>query len=182
MLHKEGRSRNKGGDYELCVYNSQIQDEVHKLFEAQRSADNPKATKEFEAAFIECLTWEKKALDHDERTYALVGQCSYFPTEKRAANADVSSELCRTYERLKHLVIIHEDGAEQRLTPQQIDEYIAVLFSPSRSREKGQSHLQHDSRGSWIKWKERLQGRSSRLCRENRGLCTKVLALSAGSP
>ena len=130
MLHKEGRSRNKGGNYELCVYNSQIQDEVHKLFEAQRRVDNPKATKEFETTFIECLTWEKKALDHDARTYALVGQCSYFPTEKRAANADVSSELCRAYERLKHLVIIHEDGAEQRLTPQQIDEYIAVLFSP----------------------------------------------------
>ncbi len=130
MLHAEGRSRNKSGNYELCVYNSQIQDEVHKLFEAQRSTGNPKATKEFEAAFIECLTWEKETLDHDARTYALVGQCSYFPTEKRAANADVSSELCRAYERLKHLVIIHEGGTEQRLTPQQIDKYIAVLFSP----------------------------------------------------
>ena len=130
MLHKEGRSRNKGGNYDLCVYNAQIQDEVHKLFEAQRNIGNEKATDALESDFIECLTWEKETLDHDARTYDLVGNCSYFPDEKRAANADISSELCRAYERLKHLVIIHENGAEQRLTSQQVEEYLSVLFSP----------------------------------------------------
>lgn len=136
MLHDGGRSRNKDGNYELCVYNSQIQDEVHALFDAQRKAGNTKATKEFEDSFIKCLTWEKETLDHDARTYALVGQCSYFPDSKRAANADISSELCRAYERLKHLVIVHEDGTERRLTQQQVDEYLAVLFSPVANKGK----------------------------------------------
>lgn len=37
MLNAQGRSRNRGGDYALCVYNSQIQDEVKALFAAQQS-------------------------------------------------------------------------------------------------------------------------------------------------
>ncbi len=132
MLHKEGRSRNKGGNYELCVYNAQIQNEVHELFKAQRSIGNANATNELESDFIACLTWEKGTLDHDANTYDdSVGSCSYFPNEKRAANADISSELCRAYERLKHLVIVHENGTEQRLTSQQVEGYLSVLFSPA---------------------------------------------------
>ena len=132
MLYaNDGKSRNRGGDYSLCVYNSQIQDEVHALFDAQRSFENPKASGDFEQSFIDCLTWEKKTLDHDARVYELVGLCSYFHGEKRAADADVSSELCRAYERLGHLVIVHEDGSEQTLTSEQIDGYLRILFSPS---------------------------------------------------
>ena len=79
MLYaNDGKSRNRGGDYSLCVYNSQIQDEVHALFDAQRSFENPKASGDFEQSFIDCLTWEKKTLDHDARVYELVGLCSYF--------------------------------------------------------------------------------------------------------
>lgn len=136
MLNAEGASRNrrnkrnKGGDYVHCVYNSQIQDEARRLFDAQRSFGNEKATADLENKYIECLTWEKVALDHDEKTYALVGPCSYFPNEKRAAHADVSSEICRAYECLGHIVIVKEDGSEQTLTKEQINHYLATLFSP----------------------------------------------------
>lgn len=129
MLAKDGRSRNHGGDYVYCVYNSQIQAEVHAIFEAQRALGNAVATQKFEDGYIECLTWEKKSLDHDEKVYSLVGACSYFPEERRAALADVSSELCRAYERLGHLVIINEDGSERTLTSTQIDGYLSVLFA-----------------------------------------------------
>lgn len=131
MLNARGKSRNRGGNYDLCVYNSQIQDEVHALFAAQRFLENPKASSDFEKSYIDCLTWEKKTTDHDARVYGLVGPCSYFPEEKRAADADVSSELCRAYERLGHLVIVREDGSEQTLTSEQIDDYLRILFSPS---------------------------------------------------
>ena len=130
MLYVGGKSRNKGGNYDFCVYNSQIQDEVRVLFEVQRSRGNSGATEVLEKKYLECLTWEKKTLDHDDRVYELVGNCPYFPSEKRAANADVSSELCRAYERLGHLVVINEDGSEQRLTAEQIDGYLKILFSP----------------------------------------------------
>lgn len=130
MLNAEGASRNKGGDYTRCVYNSQIQDEVHTLFSAQRALGNEKATKDLETAYLDCLTWEKPSLDHDEKVYELVGQCSYFPEEKRAASADISSELCRAYERLGHIVIVREDGSEVTLNKRQINSYLSVLFSP----------------------------------------------------
>lgn len=129
MLNAEGASRNRGGDYTRCVYNAQIQDEVRRLFSAQRSLGNEKATKEFEDAYIDCLTWEKPSLDHDEKVYELVGPCSYFPEEKRAASADISSELCRAYERLGHIVIVREDGSELVLSKEQINGYISTLFS-----------------------------------------------------
>lgn len=129
MLNAQGRSRNRGGDYSLCVYNSQIQDEAKALFASQRARGNTKATRELEDSYLVCLTWEKKSLDHDVRVYELVGPCSYFPGEKRAASADVSSELCRAYERLGHIVIVHEDGSEQALTAGEIDDYLKILFS-----------------------------------------------------
>lgn len=130
MLNARGSSRNSGGDYTLCVLNSQIQDEVKALFQAQRSVGNEKASSQLEADYLACLTWEKKSLDHDARVYELVGNCSYFPEEKRAADADISSELCRAYERLGHIVIVREDGSEQTLANDQINTYLSVLFSP----------------------------------------------------
>ena len=131
MLYaNDGKSRNRGGDYSLCVYNSQIKDEVRALFAAQRALGNSKASEGFEKDYIDCLEWEKKTVDHDKRVYELVGACPYFPEEKRAADADISSELCRAYERLGHIAIVHEDGSEQNLTPNQIDGYLDVLFSP----------------------------------------------------
>lgn len=129
MLNAQGRSRNRGGDYSLCVYNSQVQDEVKTLFKEQRALGNAKATKKLEQAYIDCLTWEKKSLDHDARVYELVGECVYFPEEKRAASADISSELCRAYERLGHLAIVREDGSDQALSAEQIAHYLGILFS-----------------------------------------------------
>lgn len=128
MLYARGKSRNSDGNYELCVYNSQIQDEVKTLFSAQQHLGNPRANEDFEERYLACLTWERKTSDHDARTYELVGNCSYFPEEKRAASADISSELCRAYERLGHLRIVHEDGSEQSLTSEQIDGYLDSLF------------------------------------------------------
>ncbi len=131
MLHAEGRSRNKGGDYTYCVYNSQIQDEIKALFRTQRRLGNEKASQKLENFYLECLTWEKEALEHDQRVYEMVGKCNYFPKLNRAAEADVSSELCRAYERLGHLVIVDEFGHETTLTKSWVNQYLAILFSPA---------------------------------------------------
>ena len=131
MLYRQGRSRNKQGSYDLCVLNSQIQDEARALFEAQRRFGNQKAAEELETDYLKCLTWEKKTTEHDLRSYELVGYCPYFPLEKRAALADPSSEICRAYEKLKHLTIVHEDASESRLSSGQVDGYLKILFSTS---------------------------------------------------
>ena len=131
MLYRQGRSRNKQGSYDLCVLNSQIQDEARALFEAQHRFGNQKAAEELETDYLKCLTWEKKTTEHDLRSYELVRYCPYFPLEKRAALADPSSELCRAYEKLKHLTIVHGDGSESRLSSEQVDGYLKLLFSTS---------------------------------------------------
>lgn len=141
MLNSAGSSRNKGGKYENCVLNSQIVEEVRLIFEAQRSLGNQFASVRLESEYLKCLIWEKKTLDHDEKVYRLVGNCVYFKGEKRAAEADLSSELCRAYERLKHLVIVSEDGVESSLSMADVRRYIDVLFSPIEPKKKSEGKV-----------------------------------------
>lgn len=127
----KAKSRNKGGDYSLCVTNAQIVDEVRALFAAQRQHGSKVATSEFEARYIENLTWEKVSADHDERVYGQVGSCLYFPSEKRAANADLTSEICRAEEKLAHITVIRADGTEFKLPRAVRADAMNTLFSPA---------------------------------------------------
>ncbi len=129
MLNDQKRSRNKRGAYDLCVLNSQIVDEVHQVMHAQRTYGNTRASSELEERYLKVLTWEKPSLGHDEKVYNLVGSCSYFPEERRAANATLSSELCRAYERLGHLVIVNPDGSERVLSDHEREELLSILFA-----------------------------------------------------
>lgn len=129
LLESRGRSRNRSGDYGLCVLNSQICDEAHAVIAAQRALGATSLAEGFENEYLTCLSWEKKTADHDERVYDQVGACVYFPSEKRAAASDVSSERVRAYERLGHLAIVDADGSESMLTSEQIQNYIDILFS-----------------------------------------------------
>ena len=116
FLLQKGRSRNRAGAYENCVRNSQIVDEAHKIFEAQRSLGNLKASKDFEDAYVENITWRAINSDYDDLVYGRVGACSYFKEEKRAARADLSFELCRAYEKLGHIVMVDSEGNESSLS------------------------------------------------------------------
>lgn len=129
FLLQKGRSRNKAGAYEYCVRNTQLIDEVHKIFAAQRSEGNLKASKEFENAYIENITWRAVSVDYDDLVYSRVGACSYFKEEKRAARADLSFELCRAYEKLGHIVMVDSEGNESSLTSDQVSGYVLKLFS-----------------------------------------------------
>ncbi|MDD2588191.1 MAG: type II CRISPR RNA-guided endonuclease Cas9 [Atopobiaceae bacterium] len=131
MLNARGESRNKSGKYELCVLNSQLAEEARQLLQAQERLGNPKVSSNLVDEYISCMQWEKETLGHDAKVYSQVGKCVYFEDERRAANADLSSELCRAYERLGHLVIVEESGDEKRLTSDQRDQYLELLFSPA---------------------------------------------------
>ena len=124
------RSRNRSGDYDKCVTHAQLSDELHLLFSAQREQGSYYAGKELERKFFEVFDWQKPRLDFDEKTYALVGSCVYFPDEKRAARCTLTSELVAAYGALGNIVIIQTDGTTRTLTAQERDEFIDVLFSP----------------------------------------------------
>lgn len=129
FLFQKGRTRNKAGAYENCVRNTQIIAEVKSIFEAQREKGNSSATHELEADYLENIVWRAINPDYDDMIYGRVGSCSYFKNEKRASKADLSSELCRAYEKLGHIVMIDFDGNESFLTKNQINVYINKLFS-----------------------------------------------------
>ena len=131
MLATNGKSRNKGGAYDLCVTNAQIVDEVKALFASQREHGSEHASTEFETSYLDCLTWQKPTLDHDEKVYSLVGPCSYFPDEKRAAQADLTSEMLRAWERLAHIRLVDAAGTEHGIPFCMRKQFIDILFSPT---------------------------------------------------
>lgn len=136
MLFHEGSSRNKGDTYKHCVKNEDLVAEIHAIFECQRKYGNTVATQQLEDDYEKNLTWEKEQAHHDQRIYEKVGNCSYFPEEKRAAKADLSSELCNAYERLGHIVLVDQDGCKSTLNNHQRTKYIDQMFAPTHASKK----------------------------------------------
>lgn len=128
-LASQPQSRNRGGSYDKCVTHAQLIDETHALFDKQREFGSNVASTELESAYVEVCDWERSRKDFDRRTYNLVGYCSYFPTEKRAARCTLTSELVSAYGALGNVTICREDGSSRTLTAAERDECIAILFS-----------------------------------------------------
>ena len=129
MLARTGKSRNKGGGYELCVTNAQLVDEVKQLFAAQREKGSAVATEDFEKDYLACLTWQKQTSDYDDRVYSLVGPCVYFPEQKRAARADLTYEMSSAWARLAHVRFVDASGVEHSIPFWLRQQLIGILFS-----------------------------------------------------
>lgn len=128
-LAQQPQSRNRGGNYDKCVTHAQLIEETRVLFEAQRSFGSQYASAELEEAYVQVCDWERSRKDFDRRSYDLVGYCTYFPTEKRAARCTLTSELVAAYGALGNITIVHEDGTTRTLTTAERDKCIAILFS-----------------------------------------------------
>ena len=125
------RSRNRGGDYDKCVTHAQLVDEAKVLFEAQRSHGSQHASKELEASYLEVFDWERPRDAFDKRTYELVGNCVYFPSEKRAARCTLTNELVSAYGALGNVTVVKASGERRALSPAERDLCVGTLFSTS---------------------------------------------------
>lgn len=123
------RSRNRAGNYDKCVTHEQLIDEIRVLFSAQRSFGSRFASEDFEREYIGICNWERPRDDFDRRTYNLVGSCVYFPQEKRAARCTLTSELVSAYGALGNITIVLGGGGTRRLTAEERDECIRILFT-----------------------------------------------------
>ena len=84
--HEPIRSRNKGGDYSLCMTNAQLCDELRTLFERQRALGNAKATKGLCKQLVdECMTYLTDCTERERRTYESVALCPYYGDEGEKA-------------------------------------------------------------------------------------------------
>ena len=105
------RKRNKGGGYLTTVTRAMIEDEVDRIFEAQRKFGNENASEEFQTAYKEILL--------SQRSYAfgpggnspyggnlvekMRGKCTFFPEEPRAAKATYSFQYFELLQKINHI-------------------------------------------------------------------------------
>jgi CRISPR-associated endonuclease Csn1 len=93
--------RNKAGSYALTLKRDWLQDELNKLFEAQRGFGNPVADETLQRAFVHRF-YEQKHYDQgniDE----MIGECQFEPPQQRAAKATWTFQHAMALQKINHL-------------------------------------------------------------------------------
>ena len=75
------RKRNREGDYTRSISRDNLEEEVDKVFEAQRQHGNKFATKELETKFVDIAFFQRPL----QSSLDLVGDCPFVEGEKRAS-------------------------------------------------------------------------------------------------
>lgn len=92
--------RNKKGNYDRCVSQKQLEDELKLIFAKQRKLG---FNKEFEDAILEVAFYQRPLKDFDDK----IGDCIFFDNEKRAPKESISAiefvALTRIINTLKYL-------------------------------------------------------------------------------
>lgn len=116
--------RNKGGDYLTTVTRAMMENEVHCIFNAQRMLDNTKATKTLENDYLEILL-SQRSFDEGpggnspyggSQIERMIGKCTFYPEEPRAAKAAYTFEYFNLLEKINHIRLVHLDGTTEPLT------------------------------------------------------------------
>lgn len=117
--------RNKGGEYNHTFARADLEDELDKLFEAQRDHDNPNTSSVFQNA-IHALLMARRPTLSGENLLKMIGRCTFEVGEFRAPKASHTAERFVWLTRLNNLRI-SEQGAMRGLND---DERQAVLQLP----------------------------------------------------
>ncbi|WP_374594255.1 type II CRISPR RNA-guided endonuclease Cas9 [Aquabacterium sp.] len=126
--------RNKQGSYDKALSRVLLDEELAKLFAAQRGFGNPHATAQLEAAIRGAngerggLFWEQKPM---QSVLHMLGKCTFEPNEYRAPKASFTAERHVWLTRLLNLKI-NVDGA---IRPLNEDERKAALLLPYESEK-----------------------------------------------
>lgn len=108
--------RNKFGKYKNCVSRDMIREEIHKIFEAQRSFGNNFASDEIEDKYLEIFN-SQRPFSKFEDLEKMVGLCTFEKDKKykRAPKNSISAEEFVLYDNLNRLSII-KNGDKRKLT------------------------------------------------------------------
>ena len=118
--------RNKGGNYIATVTRDMVADEAKAVFAAQRGFGLLYADEETENTYLEILL-SQRSFDEGpggnspyggSQIEKMVGRCTFFPEEPRAAKATYSFEYFSLLEKVNHIRIINR-GAAQKLNDEQ---------------------------------------------------------------
>jgi CRISPR-associated endonuclease Csn1 len=117
--------RNKDGEYNHTFARADLEDELAKLFEAQRDHGNPSASSAIQNA-IHALLMARRPTLSGENLLKMVGRCTFEPGEFRAPKASHTAERFVWLTRLNNLRI-SDQGATRGLND---DERQAILQLP----------------------------------------------------
>jgi CRISPR-associated endonuclease Csn1 len=124
--------RNKQGEYTKALSRELLADELHKLFEAQRSFGNFQASEVIEKAILgngdrkSGFLWIQKPALSGQNLLKMIGHCTFEKTEYRAPKASFSAERHVWLTKLNNLRIV-ESGNLRPLTKA---EHICALNLP----------------------------------------------------
>ena len=111
--------RNKGENYKNTISRDLIEEEVKKIFIAQRSFGNLYAGEEIEEKYLEILLSQRSFSDgpgagpySGNQTERMVGKCTFEQGEYRCSKATYSFQLFNLWQRLNHLKINTSNGAK----------------------------------------------------------------------
>lgn len=128
--------RNKGGNYLTTVTRDMVADEARAIFAAQRSFGSECASEEFENEYLEILL-SQRSFDEGpggnspyggSQIERMIGRCTFFPEERRAARATYSFEYFSLLQKVNHIRIV-TNGAAERLTAEQRNTVIELAHT-----------------------------------------------------
>jgi len=109
---KNGKKRNKSGDYEISIPRDFLVDEIQTIFDAQRCFGNCFATQELQQAYTDIAFYVRpmQSIEH------MVGKCTYFPEEPRAPKASPTAEQFVALGKFYTTVVIDKEHKEQKIS------------------------------------------------------------------
>ena len=115
--------RNKGGNYIATVTRAMTEDEVHRVFAAQRSFGVDFASEKLEAEYLDILLSQRSFDDVEP----MVGKCTFEPDQLRAARAAYSFEYFSLLQKINHIRLV-EGGKSGPLTDAQRKKLIELAY------------------------------------------------------
>ena len=132
LLFKEASSnnstlRNKADQYDNCVLREMLEDEVRKLFEAQRKLKNEYSSEEFQNEYLEVFNYQKPFMTK-KLMEKMIGKCTFEENEPRASKNSWTFERFMLLQKVNNLT--YSTGKEKiSLTEEQRIELITLAYN-----------------------------------------------------
>ena len=130
------RKRNRDGEYLTTISRDMVTDEVRAIFRAQRALGSDFASEALENAYLEILL-SQRSFDEGpggdspyggSQIERMIGKCTFFPEEPRAARACYSFELFSLLQKVNHLRLV-KDGESIPLSGEQRRRLVELAHS-----------------------------------------------------
>lgn len=118
--------RNKYDQYDNCVLREMLEEEIEKLFEAQKNYGNEYTSDEFKNEYLEIFRYQKPFMTK-KLMEKMIGKCTFEPNEPRACKNSWTFERFMLLQKVNNLT--YSTGKEKyALTNEQREELIKLAY------------------------------------------------------